>query len=464
MSLEQQLIRGAGMATGADTRGIVARAESKAWSDVAAAGKEITDTIAANQKAIKDAEKAHSDQFDKNEEELLDNQGLGPVAYAQAVEEAEAIKETFNACADDPDPKACRRKSTMELNTMAQRYEKFTEDTKSVFETKDKIANGDLDLSDFQSFDDKARLAGVQDANKSSRYKNDLKIEEVNNKLKATLDPDEKDRLKKELKTLQETNGLEDGYQVSYRNEKGDMVEEFLTPSDLTKLQPLKANVVKNNYNKRQLSNLENIEKLKNGSGGKDLDMVRTVSHFEDEVSEKNINSIYHDNLLGAKLKEDLKYHPMLRGASYKDLGITVVGNGDDIIDDEEIDQVISMLSDPNYMGGKYYNFDVSKEIAVEWMALKEKKQHEIGLFGPEYHPKPGSELTYNGQTYNTLGEYQQAIYTDKTTLRNGGRENEADFLKRGGVRGLMQSGTVLVQREEGVIAQSVKKNFELNP
>ena len=41
MSLEQQLIRGAGRATGADTQGIVARAQNKMLDDISKAAASV---------------------------------------------------------------------------------------------------------------------------------------------------------------------------------------------------------------------------------------------------------------------------------------------------------------------------------------------------------------------------------------------------------------------------------------
>ena len=158
---------------------------------------------------------------------------------------------------------------------------------------------------------------------------------------------------------------------------------------------------------------------------------------------------------------------------SYSSLGLpeSLDADGDKFIDADELgtdekQRIINALADPNYEDGKYYNFETSRTVGAQWMALKEEKEANKSLYGKEYYQKPDAitgKYTYNGVQYDNILAMQDEIKRDKTTLRNGGRENEADFLARGGIKGMMQSGTVLVQGGEGVYSEKVKDSFNPN-
>ena len=179
----------------------------------------------------------------------------------------------------------------------------------------------------------------------TSRMKNGDKITKLRESLESA-SPDDQMRIEQQIEALVKSDDLEIGWDIPGHG--------FISEND-DRLSNLQTNVnyeFKNHVTKRITDQKENSwDKYKDGSGGEPYDKNRSIAAHESAIDEDNIISIYYDKVTGTKnsLKENLKEHPMLKGASYKDLGITAIGNGDDIIDDDEIDQVIEALSDPEH-------------------------------------------------------------------------------------------------------------------
>ena len=484
-SLESQLIEGEYRANVKDPKGEIARAQEYqsqqiigAIGDVAGSVKAKKDEEKAEQEKLEKEQeakdKANSDAWDKNEKEWFDNQGLGTIAYDQATGLVKGLKTKYNACEDADDPSVCRRKATMELKSMSQLYTDQKTALDGAMDTKAKIKSGDLDLSGQQTQRQKDILAGLNDSNSAHRMKNDEEITKLQEQLKIA-DPINKKELKKQIEQLKKSNVREVGYDIPGVG--------FVKPDELADLQPHVAHELggKDGFMGRVDELKIKSEKLKAGAdGGEEFNMDESIGAHKKAITKNNVTSLYFDPVLGGEetLKDQLMLHPVFtdRGEnrlSYSSLGLpeSLDTDEDGFIDADELgtadkQRIINALSDPNYEDGKYYNFETSRAVGAEWMALKEEREANKDLWGKEYYQKPdvNGKYTYNGVKYDDIDTMQAEIKRDKTTLRNGGRENERDFLFRGGIKGMMQSGTVLVQREEGVIAQSVKKDFELNP
>jgi hypothetical protein len=311
----------------------------------------------------------------------------------------------------------------MELKELGSLYASKAATTKSFFETKEKMDNGDLELSKQVSFNDRAIMAGINDANGTAPKMVDGK--------------------------------LQSGWNVTYINEDGKEVTEFITEKQALDLQKPVAHEHTTEYNKVLEGTQENARKFKKGDeDAQAFDMGMSINTHEKSITKNNIASLYHDNHLGNNepLKEHLKDHPILKGVdgkgvTYDSLGISAELDidGDNIIDPDEINEIINALSNPEHDS---YNFEASKKVGAEWMALNEEKEVNKTLYGPEYYPKPSGEngawmpadLTipdYKGEGdmwFSTPEEYQAALKYDKSTQRDG--EDDQDFFDRGGIKG----------------------------
>ena len=486
-SLESQLIRGAGRAVAYDPQGRIAAAQAGASRQLTKGIEGISAALVTKKKEEEEEEeklqkeqeakdKVNNDAWDANEKEWLDNQGLGTTAWSQATDLAKELKTKYNACEDADDPSICRRKATMELKSMSQLYTDQKTALDGAMDTKAKIKSGDLDLSGQQTQRQKDILAGLNDSNSAHRMKNDEEITKLQEQLKIA-DPINKKELKKQIEQLKKSNVREVGYDIPGVG--------FVKPDELADLQPHVAHELggKDSFMGRVDELKIKSEKLKAGTaGGEEFDMDESVGAHKKSITKDNVASLYFDPVLGGEeiLKDQLMLHPVFldegeKRIKYSDLGLddSLDTDKDGFIDADEKglskrnkQKIINALADPNYEDGKHYNFERSRAVGAEWMALKEEKEANKTLWGKEYYQKPDAitgKYTYNGVKYDDIATMQAEIKRDKTTLRNDGRENEQVFLARGGVKGMMQSGTVLVQKEEGMVAESVKTTGELN-
>jgi hypothetical protein len=170
------------------------------------------------------------------------------------------------------------------------------------------------------------------------------------------------------------------------------------------------------------------------GKGGEGFNSDNFLADIEDKVTEENISSIYHDDLLklGKKntLKEQLKTHPIITNMSYSDLGLdaaTIEGSGGDgIIDKDELklltpkdqEKIMDALTNTE---NPLYDFDRSKEIALDWMTRK-------------------SEQEFNKATYgnpNITEEEKKEFHTPRVG------ESKEDFVDRGGILGAIDDTNV---------------------
>ena len=480
MGLEEQLIRGAGEAVSKDPYGRVQRAMDKATEKITSGLTGIGTKLAEKRKEREAEEeklekeqeakdKANSDAFDANEKEWLDNQGLGPTAWGQASDLAKGLKTKHTACNDAEDPQRCRREVTMELKSMSQLYADQKAALDGAMDTKKKIDKKELALSGYQSDRQKDILAGLNDGNSTHRMKNDDDIAEMKELISKCDSNECRAKVKKDIENLEKSNTREVGYDIPGVG--------FVGIDELADLQPHVHDEVTTTYKTRVDGQNLKYNKLKKGAeGGEEFDIDESKNIHGRSISKENITSIYYDPVLGTEepLKDQLLKHPVFTDKgenrlSYSSLGLPESLDTDDdgFIDADELgtadkQRIINALSDPNYEDGKYYNFKRSKDVAAGWMALNEEKEANKTLYGKEYYPKGDPPYTipnYLGEgdmPFNSEQEYQEALKKDRTTLRNGGRENEADFLARNGIKGMMQSGTVLVDVEGGVVEQTL--------
>jgi len=401
MSLEQKLIKGAYGATGADTEGIVAKAQGKMFSDII---DDTTDIVKA-QRAKKDDEKSEQEKLQKQKDDLvkdydanwestmkqyIDDGGLPIETWKNATEQSKKFKIKHDACPMGKEGDQCRREVTMELRGMATEYSGANDVLGSIVNTQKKI-NGEYidpktgervtlnqsnyDLQSLDGIERKAIRSGLTPGNSASRMKNDDKIAELREELKNVnpKDPMSGNLIKflnQEIEALEKSNKFEAGWDTPTHG--------FISRNDdrLANLYTFTADEVSLNI----LDRKEENEK----DDYKNWDMADTIYAYENSITPENIASIYYDNVTGPGgiLKDNLREHPMLKGATYKSLGISgedlkaLDTDLDGIISDDEIEAVIQALADPKHPN---YNFKTSQAVAAEYMALNEnieRKKH----------------------------------------------------------------------------------------
>ena len=494
MSLESQLIKGAFKATATDPDDIVGEAR-RGLSKTLQGG---LDKLVKQKQLKKKEEEIEADLVKKEEEaqakgydaawgkirgEMDKNLGSLDMGYWQkANASVQELKAVHDLCTPGKEGDSCRQEQKMRLGQFVAETKDSKTAITDLMDTQGKFDDGTLELSKTQTLEQKAILAQIDGAHASFGGSNDTKIAELTEQMES-VSGEEKIALQEQIEQLEYSNKPEYGWDVTY-TDNGEEISRRVTKDEFGSLLPHVAKDVTVGYKTALDSNVEKAQLLKQGeSGGEVFNKDRAASVHEKSINESNIASIYADNVLNTDqpLKEHLKTHPVLTGMKYSNLGIdpatmlAIEGEeGDGVLDqeewdslsDEHIDLITTSLSDPN---SPDYNFEASKKVAAGWMADNEEMEINKELYGPEYYPPGDPPYTipnYLGEgdmTFNTPQEYQQALKTDRTTLRNGGRENEEDFLRRGGIKGMMQSGTVLVQREEGMVAESVKTTGELN-
>jgi len=383
MSLEKQLVRGAYGAAGADMEGIVAKAQGEMFSDIIDA----TVDVAKAQGAKKEAEKSEQEELQKQKDDLvkgydtnwesimkqyIDDGGLPVETWKDATEQSKKFKTKHDACPIGKEGDLCRKEAAMELRGMATEYSGANDVLGSIVDTQKKINGEYIDPEtgervtlnqsnyDSQSLDGlerKAMRSSLTAGNSASRMKNDEEIAWMKDEGIKNCRSDEcRAKIRKEIENLEKTNKFETGWDTPSHG--------FISRNDdrLANLYTFTADKVSLNI----LDRKEENEK----DDYKDWDMADTMYAYENSITPENIASIYYDKVTGPSgiLKDNLKEHPMLKGASYKELGIDRVG-GDDVIDDDEIEAVIQALADPKHPN---YNFKTSQAVAAEYMALNE--------------------------------------------------------------------------------------------
>jgi hypothetical protein len=332
-SLESQLIRGAGQAAMYDPRGMVAEAQARAFEQTAEGVRGVAKAFAGKKKEQEDIVKGYDTEWESIEKQYLDDGGLPIEDWKKATKLAKKTKTKHDACLIGQEGNMCRREAIMELKGMAGEWSGANDTLGSIVDTSAKIKNGDLKQSNYdsQSLDGRGRKAiraGLNTGNSTSREKD--------GKLEVGWDIP--------------------GYGFISRND-----------DRLSNLHTFTADEVSLHILDRK--------KDQESDDWEDWDMANSIYANKSAITPKNIASIYHDEVTGPGgiLKDNLKEHPMLKGASYKDLGIDRVG-GDDVIDDDEIEAVIQALSDPKHPN---FNFKISQAVAAEYMAMNENIERE---------------------------------------------------------------------------------------
>ena len=464
MSLEQELIRGAYRAHAKDPYNLVGQAKKRAGEQLTKSVESVVEAFGAKGKKEKEETKGYEDNWQENQKEFIDNQGLGKTGWGQATDLAEELKAVHDACTSGQEGNRCRQESIIDLKNMAQKYADQKDSLQSVMDTQDKIKAGKIDLSEAQSPDAKKILAGLNDKNSANRMKNDDEIASIKEQLK-TAKPEDKEALNKQIEELTDSNERVVGWDIPGTDKDGNPFG-FMTADDLNNanLLPVKASDVTAAYGTRiEDQNLKYAKFKKGEKGGAGFDMNESKHAYAKTITEDNIASVYADTVLETDqpLKEHLKDHPIFTDKysgtrlTYDSLGLpaSLDTDGDESIDadefavlvDEDKATIINALSSPD---DDNFNFKLSKDVASEWMALNEEKEANKTLYGDEYYPKPSGEdgvwmpadLTipdYKGEGdkwFSTPEEYQAALKHDKSTQRDG--EDDQAFEDRGGIKG----------------------------
>ena len=337
MSLEQQLIRGAYGATGADTQGIVARAQDKMFDDISKAAASVAEEKVKLEKDKQTLVQSYEKDFERIQSKYIDDGGLPIEAWETATNLAQELKNKYNSHPIGKEGDMLRRKNLAELRDLGNQWSNHNESLDTLVTIQDKIDSGDHP--------------------------------EHSNYMKRAMSGIETMAMRSEMKPGNYSYESKPGFKTAD--------QEFFTAEKVIDGMVYKAEGVKLHLTNRHEANEKNEYKRWNKEN--------SISANKDAINKKNITSIYYDDIIGnTPLKDELKDHPIFKGqdgkgAKYSDLGIELpkdrdgktVGNQDDIIDENEIEAVIDALADPT---NPYYDFDTSRYIAALRMTEMEEK------------------------------------------------------------------------------------------
>ena len=344
MSLEQQLIRGAYGATGADTQGIVASAQNKMFDDISKAAASVTEEKENLEKDKQALVQSYEKDFERIQSKYIDDGGLPIEAWETATNLAQELKNKYNSHPIGKEGDMLRRKNLAELRDLGNQWSNHNESLDTLVSIQNKIDSGDHpEHSNYM----KKSMSGVE--------------------------------------TMRRRAAMKPGNH-SYESKPGFKTtdQEFFTAQEVADGMVYKTDDAKLHLVNRAKANEKNEYKRWNREN--------SLSANKDAINKKNITSIYYDDIIGnVPLKDELKDHQIFKGkdgkrAKYSDLGINIssqeatekitdigktVGNKDDIIDENEIEAIIDALADP---ANPYYDFDTSREVAAFRMTQMEEK------------------------------------------------------------------------------------------
>tara|TARA_R110000822_G_scaffold45471_3_gene121590 strand:+ start:11707 stop:12834 length:1128 start_codon:yes stop_codon:yes gene_type:complete len=122
-----------------------------------------------------------------------------------------------------------------------------------------------------------------------------------------------------------------------------------------------------------------NDAKMGPNNASNNFDKVKTTARMNDIISKGNINSLIHDDVLdtGVPFSKAILEHPMIAGASYKELGLDpkfdLDGNGlldgeeRDAFSDEEKAKLVSALTDET---NDFYKPDVTQGLLANYFGM----------------------------------------------------------------------------------------------
>ena len=391
MSLEQQLIRGAYGATGADTQGIVARAQNKMLDDVSKATASVTEEKENLEKDKQALVQSYEKDFERIQSKYIDDGGLPIEAWETATKLAQELKNKYNSHPIGKEGDMLRRKTLAELRDLGNQWSNHNESLNTLVSIQNKIDSGDHP--------------------------------ERSNYMKKSMSGVETMRRRAAMKPGNHSYDSKPGFKTAD--------QEFFTAQEVADGMVYKADDAK--------LHLINRAKANEKSEYKRWNKENSLSANKDAINPKNITSIYYDDIIGnVPLKDELKDHPIFKGqdgkgAKYSDLGIEIsgtgtladgtqyrltdpsllskeatekitdigktVGNKDDIIDENEIEAIIDALADP---ANPYYDFDTSREVAAFRMTQMEEKMMNTYKNPKPYSPIETSE-TETDDTENKL-------------------------------------------------------------
>ena len=384
MSLEQQLIRGAYGATGADTQGIVARAQNKMLDDISKAAASVAEEKEKLEKDKQALVQSYEKDFERIQSKYIDDGGLPIEAWETATKLAQELKNKYNSHPIGKEGDMLRRKNLAELRDLGNQWSNHNESLDTLVSIQNKIDSGDHpEHSNYM----KRAMSGIETM-----------------AMRAAMKPGNH----------------------SYESKPGFKTtdQEFFTAQEVIDGMVYKTDDAKLHLINRAEANEKNEYKGWNREN--------SLSANKNAINPKNITSIYYDDIIGnVPLKDELKDHPIFKGqdgkgAKYSDLGIDIsgtgtladgtqytvsepsllskeatekitdigktVGNQDDIIDENEIEAIIDALADP---ANPYYDFDTSREVAAFRMTQMEEK-----MMNTYKNPKPYSPIeTYKTET-----------------------------------------------------------------
>jgi len=362
MSLEQQLIRGAYKATGADTQGIVARAQNKMLDDISKAAVSVAEEKEKLEKDKQTLVQSYEKDFERIEKKYINDAGLPIEAWEKATETAEEIKRRYNSYPIGKEGDMQRRKEIAKIKDLANQWESLDDAVDTQVRISGKIKSGDHpEHSNYH----KKSMAGIDAMS-----------------IRAGMQPQN----------------------YSYTSEPGFEIpgQGFVSAGKINDLMVYKADDVGLHMLNRTQANKK--------SEYKDWNKENSIKANKNAINPKNITSIYYDDIIGNEsLMDELKTHSIFKGkdgkgAKYSDLGIELpkdkngkaIGNQDDIIDENEIEAVIDALADP---ANPYYDFDTSRNIAVLRMTDMESKMMDTYNSSIETDTPTETDETETGET-----------------------------------------------------------------
>ena len=396
--LEQQLIYGAGQAAKSH-QDIIGAGLDVAIQKATKGVKEITTKLAAREEERKNVVKGYDTAWESHVKSYIDDGGLPVEVWQQATDLAEGLKVEHDACASGKEGDTCRKKATMKLRDMAKKWTDTNTFVAGLIESSEKYKGDDPELVqsnyDKISGDGERRkkiLAHLDTKNVVMRNKNDGEIRELREQL-LTAAPEDQMAIEQEIEALEKSNEKVTGWEVPG--------EGFMTKEDIenTNLFQPRADALTNHITDRnnpEHPNQVKYAKYKSGEeGGKPFDMSESINANKGVITEGNIASAWYDEVLGTgTLRENIREHPMLKdpvtggNATYSSLGISGDDlkvfdlDGDRLVSENEIDNLIEALSDPTHGN---FDFETSRDVVASYMALNEEMEYKKTMYGHNF-------------------------------------------------------------------------------
>jgi len=211
---------------------------------------------------------------------------------------------------------------------------------------------------------------------------------------------------------------------------------QMYTTEDLDKSLGQIDEVTSKAYLDYEHSQTEKGKNFINGDGGNKFDYDRAKVNIGDKfIKEDNIMSIMHDDFrrsgISHSFRQDLEgYLNDLGDDMWKTFNIDIDKDG--VVDPEDKKAIVDAVTNKNSKHG--FDFEVSKDIVAGYLAMHAEEKF--------------------------YGEYEGMSLADRKNLTPDPDETEKEFIKRGGIVGLVNFGTGKFDESTGEFERKKKKKY----